>query len=153
VAVSATPTGATTLEALLDRWQHFKQQEILPGTHGSGVDVLVATKAGEAIRKGDHDGRHAPFPDQPVEPLRQVLAEAYPIRVGEAATREANKIHEERQALSVMPGRDIDVDNSRRRITQHIALQGVALDGDPTDRTCRAEKLAHVAHPWFLLTL
>jgi len=35
----------------------------------------------KAIAEGDDDGWHALFADQPVEPFRQVLAEADPIRV------------------------------------------------------------------------
>jgi hypothetical protein len=34
------------------------------------------------VKQGDDDRRHALFPDQPVEPFRQVLAEAGPIRLG-----------------------------------------------------------------------
>jgi hypothetical protein len=35
---------------------------------------LVAAEPGEAIGKGDDDGWHALFPNQPVEPFRQVLS-------------------------------------------------------------------------------
>src|SRR5271157_5180392 len=82
LAEYAAASGAATSEALLDRRQHFMQQEVLPSTHGSRVDVLVAAEPGEAIGKGDDDRRHALFADQPVEPFRQVLAEAGPIRMG-----------------------------------------------------------------------
>jgi hypothetical protein len=58
------------------------EQKVFPGTHRRRVDVLVAAKPGEAIREGDHDRGHALFADQPVEPFRQVLAEADPIRMG-----------------------------------------------------------------------
>jgi hypothetical protein len=43
---------------------------------------LVAAEPSEAIGKGDDNGGHALFPDQPVEPFRQVLAEADPIGMG-----------------------------------------------------------------------
>ena len=78
----AAPPGTATIEALLDSRQHFLQQEILPSTHRSRVSVLVATEPSEAIGKRDDDWRHALFADQPVEPFRQVLAEADPIRMG-----------------------------------------------------------------------
>jgi len=58
------------------------QQEVLPGTHRRRIDVLVAAEPGEAIWKGDDNGGHALFADQPVEAFRQVLAEADPIRMG-----------------------------------------------------------------------
>jgi hypothetical protein len=58
------------------------QQNVFPGTRRSRVDVLVAAEPGEAIGKGDDNGGHALFADQPVEALRQVLVEAGPIRLG-----------------------------------------------------------------------
>ena len=36
------------------------------------------------------------IPDQPVEPLRQVLAKACPVRVRQAATRETDEINQQR---------------------------------------------------------
>jgi hypothetical protein len=114
---------------------------------------LVAAEPSEAIGKGDDDRWHALFPDQPVEPFRQVLAEGDPIRLRQAAAREANKIHKQGQSLSVMFGRDVDIDDARRRITQHVALEGLALDRDAADGTHRPEKLPHKSYPQLLLIL
>jgi hypothetical protein len=66
---------------LFDRRQHLLQQKVLPRASRRRVDVLVAPEPREAVREGNHDRRHFLFADQPVEPLRQVLAEADPIRV------------------------------------------------------------------------
>jgi len=52
-----------------------------------------------------------------------------------------------------MPGREVDIDDADGRITQHIALEGVALDGEPADGTYRPRELAHVPHLWLLLIL
>ncbi len=131
---AATP-GTAAIEALLDCRQHFVQQEVLPKAHRRRVDVLIAAEPGEAIGKGDDDGRHVPFPDQPVEPFRQILAKAHPIRVGQAAAGETDQIHQQGQSLSVMPCRDVHIDGARRRITQHIALEGLALDRYSADGT------------------
>jgi hypothetical protein len=59
----------------------------------------------QQIREGNDDRRHALFADQPVEPFRQVLAEAGPIRVGQAAAGEADKVDERRQSLFAVPSR------------------------------------------------
>jgi hypothetical protein len=61
------------------------------------------------------------LPDQPVEPFRQVLAKTDPIGVGQAAAREPDKIHKQGQSLSVVPSRDVDIDDAHRRITQHCS--------------------------------
>ena len=90
LAEHAAAPGTATPEALLDSWQHFLQQEVLPGAHRSRVDVLVAAQPGEAIGKGDDHWRHVLFADQPVEPFRQIFSEADPIRMGQAAAREAD---------------------------------------------------------------
>jgi hypothetical protein len=58
-------------------------------------------------------GRHALLADQPVEPFRQVLAEAGPIRIVQAAAREAGKIHKQGQSFSVMPSREVHIDDTR----------------------------------------
>ena len=107
--------------------------------------VRNAAEAGETIGKGDDHRGHALFPDQPVEPLRQVLAEACPVRVREAASGEADEIDEQWQSFSVMPGRDVDIDGAHRGIAQHIALQRPALDRDAADRTHRPEEFAHAS--------
>jgi hypothetical protein len=146
-AEHAAPPGTATSEALLDRRQHFMEQEVLPSAHRSRVDVLVAAEPGEAIGKGDDDRRHALFPDQPVEPFRQVLAEAGPIRMGKAAAREADKIHKQGQSCSVVPGWDIHIDDAHRRITQSIVLEGLALDRDTADATHRSDELTHAPYP------
>jgi hypothetical protein len=78
---------------------------------------LVAAEPRKAIGKGDDDRRHAPLANQPVEALRQVLAEADPIRMGQAAAREADEVHKQRQPCSVMPGREIHIDHARRWIS------------------------------------
>jgi hypothetical protein len=81
-AEHATPPAPAALEAPFYCRQHFMQQEILPCPHRRRIDVLVAAEPGEAIGERDDDRRHALFSDQPVEPFRQVFAEAGPIRVG-----------------------------------------------------------------------
>src|ERR1700680_4546988 len=78
LAKHAAAPRAATCEALLDRRQHFMQQEILPAAHGSRVYVLVAAEPGEAIGEGDDDRRHPLFADQAVQPFREVLAGAGP---------------------------------------------------------------------------
>ena len=82
-----------------------------------------------------------------------VLAEADPIRLGEAATGEADKIHQQGQSLSVVASWDLHIDDAHRWIPQHIALEGFALDGDATKGTNRPGELAHVPYPWLLLIL
>jgi len=42
-----------------------------------------------------------------------------------------------------MPSRNVDIDGAQRRVTKHITLQGLALDGDSADGTLRPEKPAH----------
>jgi hypothetical protein len=49
--------------------------------------------------------------------------------------------------LSVVPGRDVDIDDAHRRISQHIILEDLALDGETADGTYRPEELAHVLYP------
>jgi hypothetical protein len=67
--------------------------------------------------------------------------------MGQAAAREADEIHKQGQSLSVMSGRDVHIDDAHRRITQHVTLEGLALDSDPADGTYRPEELAHVPYP------
>ena len=50
-----------------------------------------------------------------------------------------------------MPSWDVNIDDAHRRIPQHIALEGFALDGDATNGTHRPEELAHMPYLWFLL--
>jgi hypothetical protein len=52
--------------------------------------VLIAAEPGEAIGERDDHGRHVLLADQPAEPFRQVLAEADPVRMGQATARKAN---------------------------------------------------------------
>ena|SRR5271170_3441328 len=87
-----------------------------------------------------------------IEPFRQVLAEANPIRVREATAREPGKIHQQAQRLSVMPSRDVHIDDAHRRISQHINLEDLALDRDAANRAHRPEELAHALYPRLLLT-
>jgi hypothetical protein len=94
---------------------------------------LVAAEPGEAIGKSDDDGWHSLFANQAVEPFRQVLAEAGPICVGQAAARKPDKIDKQGQSLPVMPSREVDIDDAHRRITHHITLEGLALDRDTAD--------------------
>ena len=68
---------------------------------------MIAAEPGEAIGKGDNDGRHMLFPDQPVEPFRQILAKAGPVRMRQAAAGEADKVDQQGQSLTVMTGRNI----------------------------------------------
>ena len=95
------------------------QQEVFPGSHRSRVDVvdvLVAAEPGEAIGKGDDDRWHALFADQPVEPFRQVLAEADPGRVGQAAAGETD-LHAVRNRANKQPSdtpADDATDETRR---------------------------------------
>ena len=149
LAEHAAAPGTAAAEAPLDGRQHLLQQEILPGADRSRVDVLVAAEPGEAIGKGDDDRRHALLADQPVEPFRQVFAETGPIGMRQAAAGEADQIHEQRQSLSVMPGRNVDVDGARRRIAEHVAFERLALDRNPDDRTRRPEKLSHAQFSCF----
>jgi hypothetical protein len=95
LAKYAAPPDVATSEVLLDCRHHFMQQKILPSTHRGRVDVLVAAEPGEAVGKGDDDRWHALFPNQPVEPFRQVFAEAGPVRMGEATAGEADQIHKQ----------------------------------------------------------
>jgi hypothetical protein len=53
--------------------------------------------------------------------------------------------------LSGVPGRDVDIDDARRRITQHVAFEDLVLDGETADGTYRPGKLAHAPNPWLLL--
>jgi hypothetical protein len=130
LAKHTAAAGAATVEALLDGRQHLVQQKVLPGAHRRRIYVLIAAKPGKAIGKCDDYRRHDLLADQPVEPFRQVLAEAAPIRVGQPAACKSDKIHKQRQALPVLPGRNVHVDHPRRRIAQHIAAEDLALDGE-----------------------
>jgi hypothetical protein len=71
--------------------------------------------------------------------------------VRQSAAREPDKIHEQGKSLSVVPGRDVNIDDTHRRIIQHVASEGLALDRESTDGTHRPEELAHTRHLWFLL--
>src|SRR5437763_4281090 len=46
-----------------------------------------------------------------------------------------------------MPGGHVHIDGSSRWIAEHITLEGLALDGDPADRTRRPEVSAHDSYP------
>src|SRR5580704_9438518 len=50
-----------------------------------------------------------------------------------------------------MPCRNVHIDDAHRRITQHIALEGLALDRDSADGTDRPGELAHASYSWRLL--
>src|SRR5438270_12592006 len=100
----SAPPGAATTVAPLDSRQHLMEQIVLPSTGARRVDVLIATKPSEAIGKRDDDRRHALLTNQPVESLRQVLAKADPVCMGQAAARESDEVDEQRQPFSVMPG-------------------------------------------------
>jgi hypothetical protein len=104
---------------------------------------LVAAEPGEAIGEGDDNRGHSLFADQPVEPFRQVLAEANPIRLRQAAAREPDKIDQQGKSVSVVSRWDVDIDDARRRITEHVALEGLAFDGDTGHGARRPEELAH----------
>jgi hypothetical protein len=103
---------------------------------------------GEAIGKGDDDRWHALFADQPVKPLRQVLAKADPIRMGQAAAREPDKIDKQRQSLPDMPSRDVNIDDTGCRIAEHVARESLALNRDAGERTHRPEEPAHASYPY-----
>ena len=77
-------------------------------------------RPGETVGKGG-DGRHTLFADQPVEPLREVLAEASPIRMGQSAAREADKIHKQGQSLSVVTSWGWGRKHRRRAPTDPLA--------------------------------
>jgi hypothetical protein len=143
LAEHATASGTAAAEPVLDGGQHFPQQKILPGAGRSRVDVLVAAEPGETIGKGDDHGRHALLADQPVEPFRQVFLETGPVRMSQTARRKADEIDEQRQSPPVMPGRNIDIHGADRRIAQHVAVECLALDREPADRTDRPEKPSH----------
>src|SRR5271165_1191405 len=97
--------------------------------------------------KATTTGGIALFPYQPVEPFRQVLAETDPIRMGQAAAGEADKVHKQGQSLSVMPSRDVHIDDTHRRVAQHIAREGLALDREAAEGAHRPEELAHASYP------
>ena len=67
-----------------------------------------------------------------------------PVGVRRPAGGEPDQVDQQRQSLSVMSRRDVDVDGARRRIAEHVVLEGLALDGDAADGTRRPEKLAHL---------
>ena len=146
-AEHATPPVAAAAEALLDRRQHFVQQEVFPCTDRSRVDVLVAAEPGEAIGEGNDDRRQAPLSDQPIEPLRQVLAKADPVGMGQATAGKASQVDEQRQASPIVPGRDIHIDVTRRRVTEHVGLEHRALDDNAADGSRRPDKLTHMCCP------
>jgi hypothetical protein len=78
LAEDAAPTLAAAAELRLDLRQHFVDEEAFPESHRGTVDILVAAKPCEAIREGDGGRRHRARTDQPIEPLRQVLAVVLP---------------------------------------------------------------------------
>jgi hypothetical protein len=47
-----------------------------------------------------------------------------------AAADETDKVHKQRQSLSVMSCRDVHIDDAYGRIPEHITREGLALDGD-----------------------
>ena len=110
----------------------------------------LPAEPGEAIGKGD-DRWHAPFPDQPIESLRQVLAQADPIRFGQAAAGEADKI--ETNKGSLCPSCPAGTYTSTIRIDgspSMVPFEG-ALDRDAADATRRPEELTHALGSWVLL--
>jgi hypothetical protein len=119
------------------------QQKIFPSAHRSRVDVLVTAEPRKAIGKGDDDRRHALFTDQPVEPFRQVLAKTSPVGMRQVAASEADKIDQQWQSLSVMPGQDVYIDDAHCRIAQHIIFEEFTLDSGSANRTGRPEKFTH----------
>src|SRR3954454_15922569 len=129
----AAAAAATASEAPFDLWHHVLQQEIFQRAGGSRVDVLVAAETGETMGKSDDNRRHRAFADQPIEPLRQVLAKAHPVRVRQTAARETDEIDQQRQSSPVMPGRDVDIDGALGRIAQQVILEDLALDRYPAD--------------------
>ena len=137
LAEDAAPAVAAAAEAGLDGGQHLGDEERLPGAHGGAVDVLVAAEAGEAVGKGDDDRRHGARADEAVEALGNVLAVVLPGGVRRAAAGEADEIDEERQAVAVMAGGQIDVDAAQGRIAEDVALQDGALDVDGRHRPFR----------------
>jgi hypothetical protein len=46
---------------------------------------------------------------------------------------------------------DVDINDARRRITQHVPFEGLALDCESADRTRGPEELAHALYPRLLL--
>src|SRR5690349_14970040 len=53
---------------------------------------------------------------------------AHVVRSRQPATRKADKIYQQGQSLSLVTSWDVNIDNAHRRIPQHIALEGFALD-------------------------
>ncbi len=147
LAEHASAPVAAAFEALLDRRQHFVQQEVFPRAHRSRVDILIAAKPGEAIGKGHDNRRHAIFADQPIEPLRQVLPEPNPVGLSQPAAGKADQVHEQRQSSSVMPCRNVYIHITRRWVTKHIALERRALNGNAADGSRRPSELAHTCNP------
>ena len=72
--------------------------------------------------------------------------------MGQTAAREPDEVHKQRQPFSVMSGRKININDARRRISEHVGLEGVTLDADPTEGTDWPEKLAHTSSGCFCRT-
>ena len=71
------------------------------------------------------------------------FTEADPIRVRQPAAGEADEIHQQRQTFSVVPGRQVYVDDAHRWIAEQVVFESAALDGDAADEAGRSEKPAH----------
>ena len=127
LAEHAAPTSSAAAEATLELRQHLSQQIVLPRTHGSGVYVLIAAQAGEAVRECHHHRRHTSLSDQSVEPLRYVFLKRCPPRVRQAATGEPDQVDQQGEIPAVAVGRHIDIYEPVGWIPKQIVLQ---------DRTC-----------------
>jgi hypothetical protein len=53
--------------------------------------------------------------------------------------------------VSVVPGRDVHIDDAHRWITKHITRRRSALDGESADGIHRPKELTHAPYPWLLV--
>src|SRR5580692_9152774 len=71
----AAPAQATASEPPLDNREHLVGQKVFPGPRGGRVDILIATDARKAVRKGDDDRRHEMLADKAIKPFGHIFLE------------------------------------------------------------------------------
>src|ERR1051326_4204833 len=129
-------------ELLLHEGHGFLQQKIGPAADTGAVDILIAAELGEAVRKCNHSRRHGARRDEPVRLLRDILREIAPIRVRRSACGKANEIDKQGQAVSVVSGGNIDIDDTRGGVAERIILQHRASNGQALYRACSRLRIA-----------
>jgi len=123
LAEHTSATRAATVEFMLHHRHNFLNEDIRVGANGCAIDVLIAAKAGYAIRERHHYRRHGTGADQAIESFGNVFAEIFPVGVGRAATCLANKVDQQWQALAIVVMRHIDIEQSLGGITEEIVFQ------------------------------